>query len=126
MDIGLLRNNTTYYDGFEGEDEVVLSLKTDPEVSIHIWVGYLDDILSNPVLNGSKWTGLTRDYHQLEGAFSEEGESAEASPEEYLNDLQQYTGRKYDEPETEEVFQLIITFLQYAIQVKSLVRIQLV
>ena len=126
MDIGQLRNNTTYYDGFEGEDEVVLSLESESEVAIHIWIGYLDDILREPVLDGSKWTGLTRDYHQLEGAFSEEGESTIDNPEEYLVDLQQYAGRKFDEPETMEVFQLIMSFLEYALQVKSRVRIQVI
>lgn len=124
MDTGLLRNNYTFYEGFEGEKEIILSLESDQEISIHLWSGYLDDILREPTLNGSAWTGFTRDYHQLEGAFSEEGNSVAVDPTEYLNDLQQYTGRNFDEPETAEVIQLMITFLEYAIKEKSLVKIQ--
>ncbi|MCR5294894.1 MAG: hypothetical protein K6E30_06955 [Lachnospiraceae bacterium] len=124
MDTGLLRNNYTYYEGFEGEDEVVFTLVSNPETSIHLWIGYLDDILGDPPLNGSEWTGLTRDYHQTEGAFSSEGESVTVDSAEYLTDLQQYAGRVFDEPETAEVFQLIMTFLKYAVEEKSLIKLQ--
>ena len=124
MDTGLLRNNYKYYEGFEGEDEVVFSLDADPDMSIHVWVGYLDDILREPVLSGSEWTGLTRDYHQTEGAFSQEGESATVNPEEYLNDMKNYSERQFDEPETTGVFKLIVAFLEYAVQIKASVRIQ--
>lgn len=124
MDTGLLRNNYTFYEGFEGEEEIILSLESDREVSIHIWSGYLDDILREPPLNGSEWTGFTRDYHQLEGAFSETGDSVSVDPTEYLNDLQQYADREFDEPETVEVFRLMVAFLNYAITQKSLVQIQ--
>ena len=121
MDTGLLRNNYVYYNGFEGEDEVVLSLASNKEISIHLWIGYLDDILREPTLDGSNWSGFTRDYHQLEGAFSQDGNAVTVNPFEYYKDLQLYADRKFDEPETTEVFQLIATFLEYAIQEKSLV-----
>ena len=121
---GLLRNNSNYYEGFEREDEVVFSLVSNPEMSVHLWIGYLDDILGEPPLNGSEWTGLTRDYHQTEGAFSQEVESVTVDPTEYLADLQQYADRKFDEPETAEVYQLIIAFLKYAVEEKSLIELQ--
>ena len=124
MDTGLLRNNYTYYEGFEGEEEVVLSLDSDSDVAIHVWVGYLDDILREPVLNDSEWTGLTRDYHQAEGAFSQEGESVTVYPEEYLEDMKNYSERQFDEPETAGAFQLIVAFLELAVQKKTLVKIQ--
>ena len=124
MDTGLLRNNYTYYEGFEGEDEVVLTLDSDSDMAIHVWVGYLDDILREPVLNGSEWTGLTRDYHQAEGAFSQEGESVTVHPEEYLEDMKKYSERQFDEPETAGAFQLLVAFLEFAVQEKALVRIQ--
>lgn len=124
MDTGLLRNNYTYYEGFEGEDEVVFALDEDPEMAIHVWIGYLDDILREPALDGSGWIGLTKDYHQSEGAFSQEGRSAIVNPEEYLKDLRVYSVRKFDEPETAEAYQLIVSFLEFAAQAKKSVRIQ--
>lgn len=124
MDTGLLHNNCIYYEGFEGEDEVILSLESDREISVHIWVGYLDDILRDPVLDESDWTGFTRDYHQLEGAFSQEGKSVAEDPAEYLEDIQHYAEKNFDEPETKEVFQLIVNLLKYAMQEKTRVLIR--
>lgn len=43
MDIGNLKNNYTFYEGYEDEDEIVLYIETDE--AIHIWEGYFDDIL---------------------------------------------------------------------------------
>lgn len=80
-----------YYDGFEGEEEVEITLVTDQSFSIHFWVGYKDDILSNPDLQGKGWTGFTKDYHQLEGAFSNDPTPDNyCDPQEYLLDIKQY------------------------------------
>lgn len=38
MDIGNLKNNYTFYEGYEDEDEIVLYIETDE--AIHIWEGY--------------------------------------------------------------------------------------
>lgn len=124
MDTGKLRNNNQYYEGFEGEDEIVMSLENDPEYSIHIWTGYIDSILSDPVLDGKGWKGMTRDYHQLEGPFAEDGKSIEIDPEEYLEDLCQYEDKPFDEPETADVLQLILSFLDYAKRGNYKVRIE--
>lgn len=61
-DIGNLKNNYEFYEGFEGETEIILSILEHREYNIHIWEGYIDDIFSNAPLNQNKWTGFTRDY----------------------------------------------------------------
>ncbi len=125
MDTDLLRNNHQFYDGFEGEDEIVLSLEKKPEISIHVWFGYLDDILREPTLDGTGWKGLTRDYHQLKGAFGTDS-AILVPPEEYLDDLQQYKERIFTERETEEVLQLLISFFECAVKERTQVIIQLI
>ena len=124
MDIGQLRNNTTYYDGYEGEDEVIFELAKDLTFNLHFWAGYLDDILREPNLSGKGWTGLTRDYHQAEKAFSGTGEEHIVSPKEYLADIEQYQTREFDAPESRQVLELIIVFLKHAINVESQVIIR--
>ena len=42
MDIGNQNDNYTFYDGYEGEPEITLSI--DGVMSIHLWEGYFDDI----------------------------------------------------------------------------------
>ena len=125
MDTDLLRNNHQFYDGFEGEDEIVLSLEKKPEISIHVWSGYLDDILREPTLDGTEWKGLTRDYHQLEGAFGTESVIL-VYPKDYLADLQQYKERIFTERETEEVLQLLISFFECAVKKRTQVIIQMI
>ena len=119
MDIGQLRNNTNYYDGFEGEDEVIFELEKDRDFNLHIWVGYLDDILREPKLSGDGWIGLTRDYHQAEKAFIGSDEEYIVSPGEYLADIGQYRSRKFDHGETRQVLELLILFMRYAMDVDS-------
>lgn len=48
MDIGNLKNNYTFYEGYEDEDKIVLYIETDE--AIHIWEGYFDDIFDTPTL----------------------------------------------------------------------------
>ncbi len=119
MDIGQLRNNTVYYDGFEGEEEVIFELEKDHDINLHIWAGYLDDILREPNLSGEGWTGLTRDYHQAERAFSGSGEEFLVSPDEYLADIEQYQSRQFDAPETRQVLELLILLMKFAIDKAS-------
>lgn len=124
MDIGQLHNNYKYYIGFEDEEEVLFSLESDHEISIHVWIGYIDDILREPNLDGSGWKGMTKDYHQLEGAFADTGKEMLVYPDEYLKDLEYYAKKIFEYEETGEVYKLIITFLEYAIKQKSCVIIR--
>lgn len=123
QDIGWLKDNYKYYDGFEGEAEVVLRIKEEPTIDIHIWRGYFGSIFGDPLLHGLGWYGFTRDYNELKGAFGLWGdEEAELSNlEEYLQDMMQYKGKDFRFEDTREVFNLIIEFLQYAINTKQTV-----
>lgn len=111
MDIGNLKNNYTYY---EDEGKIVLCIEADQ--AIHIWEGYFDDIYDTPTLDGNGWKGFTRDYHQFEGVYSENGGSTEIDPSEYLEDLMFYKEKTFEFEETTEVFNLIVSFLEEAIK----------
>ena len=114
MDIGNLKNNYTYYEGYEDEGKIVLCIEADQ--AIHIWEGYFDDIYDTPTLDGNGWKGFTRDYHQFEGVFSEDGGITEIDPSEYLEDLMLYKEKIFEFEETTEVFNLMVSFLEEAIK----------
>ena len=114
MDIGNLKNNYSYYEGYEGEGEIVFYIEHDQ--AIHIWEGYFDDIYDTPTLDGNGWKGFTRDYHQFEGVFSEDGGITEIDPSEYLEDLMLYKEKAFEFEETTEVFNLMVSFLEEAIK----------
>ena len=114
MDIGNLKNNYTYYEGYEDEGKIVLCIEADQ--AIHIWEGYFDDIYDTPMLDGNGWKGFTRDYHQFEGVFSEDGGITEIDPSEYLEDLMLYKEKSFEFEETTEVFNLMVSFLEEAIK----------
>ena len=114
MDIGNLKNNYTYYEGYEDEGKIVLCIEADQ--AIHIWEGYFDDIYDTPTLDGNGWKGFTRDYHQFEGVFSEGGGITEIDPSEYLEDLMLYKEKSFEFEETTEVFNLMVSFLEEAIK----------
>ena len=114
MNIGNLKSNYTYYEGYEDEGKIVLCIEADQ--AIHIWEGYFDDIYDTPTLDGNGWKGFTRDYHQFEGVFSEDGGITEIDPSEYLEDLMLYKEKSFEFEETTEVFNLMVSFLEEAIK----------
>ena len=115
MGIGKTINNYEFYIGFEDEPEIVITADNDTLEILHIWDGYFDDIFSQPELNGNGWTGFTRDYQQLEGAFSDDGEYTITNLYEYLEDLQQYNNKKFNYEDTKAVYNLICSWLINAI-----------
>ncbi len=116
MDTGKIKNNTTFYDGYEGEPQVFLAIKECEELNISIWDGYFEDIFGAPNLDGEGWQGFTKDYNQLEGAFAEDVENVEIAPEAYLTDICAYTEKQFEYEETAQVVSLIKYFLQYAME----------
>lgn len=116
MDIGNPKNNYTYYEGYEGEPEIVIESENDDMQILHIWDGYLDDLLREPKIDGNGWLGFTRDYQQCEGAFGDASEAAITDIPEYLNDLKLYEGRQFDYDETRDVYNLLCSWLEYAIK----------
>ena len=75
MGIGKTSDNYTFYEGYEGEPEIILIIPN--EDILHIWEGYFDDIYDTPSLDGNGWKGFTRDYHQMEGIFADDNTGTE-------------------------------------------------
>ena len=68
-----MTSNTMFYDGFEGEPEIVLTLVEHPEhpsEKLCIWEGYFDDIFAQPRFSSKGWRDFTKDYHELEGVWN--------------------------------------------------------
>lgn len=116
MGIGKQTDNHKFYDGYEDEPEIVFSTETEKLETLHIWDGFFDDIFREPSLDGKGWNGFTRDYHQCEGAFGEEGEMVILNIQEYIDDLNVYKNRNFDYEETENVYRLICSWLKRAIE----------
>lgn len=108
-------NNEKFYDErFYGEDELVLSLKGNPEYNIHIWVGFISDILRKLKDSDDYWSGFTRDWNEIVRTFC--GHLVEMEDiDEYINDLLLYKDDKFEfGDETREAYTLIVDFLLFA------------
>lgn len=112
MDIGKLKNNTEFYEGFEDEPEIELYLSESPDFNIHIWDGYFLDIFGSPAMDGKGWNGFTRDYNQMERTYENQGVKVDI--EEYLNDLCIYKNKDFEHDETIGCYNLLYAFLEYA------------
>lgn len=123
MGIGKMNDDYTFYEGYEGEPEVVISLLEDDQKALHVWEGYMEDLFANPSLEGEGWLGFTRDIHQFEGAFSEEGSGAVIDPDEYLADIMNYADAEFEYPETADVKDAIVELLTHAIAINGKVRV---
>ena len=106
MDTGKL-NDYTYYEGYEGEPEFILS---DGDEYIHIWDGYIHDIFGTPVMDGKGWKGLTRDFNEMIGPFDSD-EPCLIDVNEYLDDAIKYRDRMMDYEETPNVLEALINWL---------------
>ena len=116
MDTGKIRDNYKFFEDFDGEPEIVIEAENTDMQILHIWDGYLDDILREPNLDGNGWLGFTRDYHQCEGAFGDDSEAIIADINEYLSDLKSYQNRHFDYDDTKEVYDLLCSWLDNAIK----------
>lgn len=119
MGIGKTSDNYTFYEGYEGEPEIILIIPN--EDILHIWEGYFDDIYDTPSLDGNGWKGFTRDYHQMEGIFADDNTGTEINAAEYLEDLMLYENKNFDYDETTQVFELIVSLFEKAIKIGSTV-----
>lgn len=113
MDIGKI-DNFKFYEGYEDEPEIEFSTNDSNIETLHIWDGFFDDIFRKPNLDGKGWHGFTRDYHQCEGAFDDNGEAEITNIQEYIDDLKTYESRKFDYKETKDVYKLIYSWLNEA------------
>lgn len=117
-------SNTMFYDGFEGESEIVLTLVENPEEQLHIWEGYFDDIFAQPRFFVEGWRGFTKDYHQLEGVWGVSEQTCLVKPDDYLADALDYTQEMFTFEESKAVLLLIIAFLSRAVQEESMIRME--
>ena len=115
MDTGNANHNYEYYNGYEDETEICLSVQEEQATTLHIWEGYFDDIFDSTPLGGKGWSGFTRDIQQFERTFFEDGQSVLINTQEYLDDLKQYTGKLFRYEETAKVFDLVVSWLEEAI-----------
>lgn len=119
MDIGKTNDNYTFYEGYEGEPEIILIIPN--EDIIHVWEGYFDDIYDAPSLDGNGWKGFTRDYHQIEGIFADDTTETKVNATEYLEDLMLYKNKFFEYDETTQVFELMVSLFEKAIEIGSTV-----
>ena len=125
MDIGKLKGNTKFYDGFEEDTEVVLSYVDNPVYNIHIYEGFFYDFFGKPALDGNGWSGFTRDYNQMERTFGG-SEYIVSDVREYLNDLLSYSDKKFEYEAVSECYDLLRDFLMYALESNNRILVQVI
>lgn len=111
MDTGKRKEDYKFYEGYEGEKEVIISL---PDVAYHFWDGYFEDIFGNPQTTDEGWSGFTRDYNEFKNAFEDECIECAVNPEEYLRDLMLYQGHTFTYKETKDVLACMIALMTRA------------
>ena len=111
MDIGKHKDDYKFYEGYEGEKEIIISL---PGIVYHFWDGYFEDIFGNPQSTENGWIGFTRDYNEFINAFEDECIECAIEPEEYLKDLMLYQNQSFSYNETADVLNCLITIMTMA------------
>ncbi len=126
MDIGKLVNNSTFYDGFEGEKEIILSVVEKPNINIHIWEGYFYDFFGSPAFDCNGWKGFTRDYNQMERTFGDDEYIInQVDIKEYLDDILHYADKKYEYNRIYECYELLCIFFEYALNNHYQIKMQI-
>ena len=119
MDTGKL-NNTVFYDGYEGEGELILSISDANYMPIiHIWDGYFEEIFGKPITTDTGWFGFTKDYQESVRTFDGEECIPPSSVSEYLSDLKKYENHTFTYPETKECLNLLIDFFEQALNLSA-------
>lgn len=114
MDIGKMNDNYTFYEGYEGEPEIVLRVAGTESAALHIWEGYIEDLFAEPMLTGNGWSGFTRDIHEFRGAFSDDAHMCIDDVKAYLTDLDRYKDSRFEYPETSLVMRALCDLLHDA------------
>lgn len=109
--------NEKYYNGFEGESEIIFSLiENDITIEkIGIWDGYFNAIMElvEPEENG--WTGLAYYYHLYTGWYEEENWLIPNVLEAYKQ-LSNIDASELVYREEKEVLFLIVDVLKHAVE----------
>ena len=107
-------NNNKFYEDYEGEPEVVFQLVDDNNTSIHLWEGYVDDIMRHqPGTEDDYRYGLSHDWNTLEGPYSDKNNNI-IDVDVYIEDLARFEKVQFEYEETKEAYELIMYFLKNA------------
>ena len=111
MDIGKLKVDKTFYEGYEDEMDIIITLPTE---EYHFWDGYFEDIFGNPIQTDGGWQGFTRDYNECVNMFSDVVIESAVLPLEYLKDLKLYLTHQFEYEETRDVLAKLISIFEIA------------
>ena len=118
-----ISNNYKYYKGYEGEPEIIFRYLNNPNISIHIWEGYIDDIMRNqPGTDEDYRNGLSYDWNTMNGPYGDENKNI-INLDNYYKDLLRFKKTKFKFEETKEVYDLIMNFLKQAVDDKQKVEL---
>ena len=118
-----INENYTYYEDFEGESEFTISVPDTDYPPAHIWTGYIEDIFDNATFSDDGWKGLTRDYQENTGVFSE-GLFTVTEMKEYHKNLLQYKGTAFQYNETSDVLEILIQAFETALKNGASVKLE--
>lgn len=114
MDIGNLKENNKYYEGFEDEDEMIFTIEDVNDIDLHIWRGYFEEIFFDYDSKKRIKKGFTKDCHLCTGAFDFVNNVRIDKVDEYLEDLLTYKDKGIKDVNTKECLLLIIELFEYA------------
>lgn len=108
-------NNAGVLDGFEIQNEIILSLVEKPEINLHIYEGYFYKIFGLPVLDSKEWNGFTRDYNKRERVFGGDNYII-TDIKEYLDDMLIYSDKDFRDEKIDECYHRLYNFLKFAME----------
>ena len=123
MDIGKLNITTDFYSGYEGENEIILTVTTENKITIHIWDGYFENIFGSPIITNTDWKGFTKDYQERVRTFSCTDIPIIVEPTEYLLDMKQYINNYFSYDESNACLNAMINLFEYALLNSSTVTV---
>lgn len=119
MDTGK-HDNTFFYNGYEGEGEIVLTLSDSSyTTTLHIWDGYFEEIFGNPTMSSTGWSGFTKDYQESVRTFNGEEHISPSAISEYLADLRNYKNHTFSFPEAKDCLNVLINLFETALKLSS-------
>lgn len=105
-----------YYQGFEGEPEIMFSLRSanGNDIELRMWGGYFDKIMKQVSPKEGKWTSLAYYYH-LDIGWYEESPWLIEEPKKVYEQLKEINkdGLQIEE---KEIIEVILEMLEVAIK----------
>ena len=116
MDTGKFNINTDFYSGFEGEEEIILTMEKENIPLFRIWGGFFSDIFDKCEFPGDNWKGFTKDYQLDVRTWNWDtfDKVKIENIEEYIEDVKGYLNLKFHFPETSEAVHALYNYLLYA------------